>query len=240
MNLHEIMLAKQLAQKNNGNISVSEAALSANEISGEVSDVDFMPLSQWNYWQETNDDAKTTTTITATPTANCLLLACVMHRDSEILIDGEGWEKLVTSPAMISDNANQYVTVWVKYVQKGTYDVTVTQNSSARMSLKVMALYGAKSVEIIENTLINTFPIIPTEKTSPLRRLYLLSSIFVNSSKSITVDKGDLDLREMVEQRFSVFYDYETDKLSVPTFNIYFSDYDADTSNLITLEIEEE
>lgn len=224
-----------------GNISVSEASLFVNAISGEVSDAGFIPPNQWNYWQETNDNAKTTATVTAKPTARCLLLACVMHRDSEISIDGEDWEKLVTSPTMINNEINQYVTVWGRYVEKGTYDVTVTQSSNARMSLKVVALYEAESVEIIENTLINAFPVTPAEKTNPLRRLYLLSSIFVSSSnKSITVDKGDLDLITAEEQRFSVFYDYETDKLAVPTFDVYLNGYDADTANLITIEIEEE
>lgn len=240
MNLHEFMLAKQLAEKHSGKISVSEAVLSADAVSGTVSDAQFTPPNQWNCWQETDDDAKTTATVTAKPTTRCLLLACVMHRDSEILIDGEGWEKLVTSPAMINNDTNQYVTVWGRYAEKGTYNVSVTQNNSARMSLKVVALYDVKNVEVIENTLINAFPVMPAEKTSHLRRLYLLSSFFVSSNKSVTVNKGNLDLISAEEQRFSIFYDNETEKLSVPTFNIYFSNYDTDTANLITIEIEEE
>lgn len=50
MNLHEFMLTKQLAGENNGNIPVSEIALSAEGIFGEVTDTCFSPFD--NYFTE--------------------------------------------------------------------------------------------------------------------------------------------------------------------------------------------
>ena len=47
MNLHEIMLAKQLAGKNGDNIPASESALSVNMISGEVSCAEFTSFDDY-------------------------------------------------------------------------------------------------------------------------------------------------------------------------------------------------
>lgn len=53
-------------------------------------------LTLWNCWQETNADVKTTATVTAAPTAPCLLIVAAMCRD-EVSIDGDGWTKVVES-----------------------------------------------------------------------------------------------------------------------------------------------
>lgn len=100
-------------------------------------------LTLWNCWQETNADVKTTATVTAAPTAPCLLIVAAMCRD-EVSIDGDGWTKVVES--VVAEESNQKIVVWSKSVNKGTYTVTVNQASSARLSLKAMAIYKCSSL----------------------------------------------------------------------------------------------
>lgn len=62
--------------------AVKSAALFTDGISAKTVDAEYIPLNRWNYWQETNDDVKTKATVTATPTAACILVAACMHRDA--------------------------------------------------------------------------------------------------------------------------------------------------------------
>lgn len=203
-----------------------------------------VPVNRWNFWQETDDDAKTTATVTATPTASCLLVAAVMHRDETVSISGDGWTKVVDSQAANLDGSyNQWITVWTKPVAAGSHSVTFTQASEVRMSLKLFALYQAASLKLIDNTVLASVPYTPAAKNGK-RRLYLLSSVngVASSSASdyaITSTYSGIDLRSANENRFSAFYDYEPDVSAVPSFSFYSSGYYANSMNALVFDIEE-
>lgn len=219
-----------------GNIPVTAkvlATLARESILGNATS-----FNLWNYWQGTEGN-QTTSAVTATPTDRCLLLAAVMHRGN-VEIVGDGWTKLISVSAIYeNENIDQRITVWTKAVEKGSYVVTVNQASSVRLNLKVIALYKADSVSVVENTAIASFPFTPTATTGK-RRLYLLSSIFTSgTTAAITVSSsGTLDLQKAERTRFSVFYDYQPEENVTPVFGTSVS-YNANTSNAITLDIEE-
>lgn len=201
-----------------------------------------VPFNGWNYWQETNDDVKASSTVTATPTADCLLLACVMHRNENVSIAGDGWTKIVDSvPATYGTDYTQWITVWSKNVQRGQHEVTVEQSASARMSLKTIALYDASALTVVTNSLINDDPYTPPAATGK-RRLYLISSISSSSTVDetyIATDTGELDLRKANEKRFIAFYCYEPDKSASLKFKYNLSSFEAGEQNILILDVEE-
>lgn len=216
------------------------ASLSAKGLMGVTAFAERVPDNKWNYWQESNDDVKESATATATPTAHCLLLACVMHRGA-VEIAGEGWTKIVTSEAATNgEDINQYMTVWTKQVKGGSHEVTVNSTDGAvRMSLKALAIYQTAGISVVENALIPAFPYTPVATTGK-RRLYLTSSISASTSGSVKVDSsGSLDLRSAVESRFQVWYDYQPELETTPVFGVYFSGYNANSANIITIDIQE-
>ena len=211
---------------------------------GVVGSVDLVPENRWAYWQETNDDAKETATVVATPFADCILLACAMHRgDSAYLsisIEGDGWSKVVDSvPIGLSGGQTQQIAVWSKRVTKGSYAVTVS-HASSRLSLKVITLYEAQNLNVVANEVVGeTNPYTPPSTTGK-RRLYLLSAIYANGSTVVHTaqNTGNLDLRSATETRFSVFYDYQPELETTPSFLC--SPWYSDMNNCITLDIYDE
>ena len=198
-------------------------------------------LRLWNCWQETNDDVKTTATVTAEPINSCLLVVAAMCRD-EVSIDGDGWTKIVESVA--AEGFTQKIVVWAKPVSKGTYTVTVNQASSARLSLKAMAIYKCSSLSLIDNTLISAFPHTPTA-SSGKRRLYMLSGFYATGSNNTIniANANGLVLGSAEELRFSIFYDYQPELNAVPVFGTgtnSYNDTDANTAQILTFDIEEE
>lgn len=225
-----------------GGIPVTTAYVQAQGVArAVVGTAQVVPLNKWNYWQETNDDSKESATLTAKPTANCLLVAAVMHRNENVTIDGSGWTLVQKSVEAVNETGdiNQWISVWTKLAYAGTYEVTVQQESSVRMSLKVAALYGAVSLTAVENLAIPEKTYRPPEKTGK-RRLYMISSISANSSAQTYTasDYGDLDLRSAFELRFMLWYDYEPNIDNTPLFT-YYTSYTAKTANALTLDIEE-
>lgn len=214
---------------------VAEAVLMTDAAPQSLSVVGTTTLNGIDYWQEDNNDAKTTTTITATPQKTCLLVAAVMYR-GEVSIEGDGWTQATVSETAVDGDINQRITVWTKPVEAGIYDVTINQIESARMSLKVVAIYNATAVTVIDNTVIETFPFTPTP-VAHKRRLYLISSIYANDSISNTIVAEKGVNTEMIERRFCVFWSYETE--TTPTFAFNLSEYSSNTANIITLDIEE-
>ncbi len=201
-----------------------------------IGSAELLPYENWHYWQETDDNAKTTATITATPTAKCLLVVAVMHRDT-VSIVGDDWNEVAVSLAGTSDSVNQYITVWSKTVEAGTYEITVNQNSSVRMSLKAIALYNAVSVSVVDNVIWEATPFSPTPTTGS-RRLYLLSSVWADTTNAITaIDTGELDLLTAEETRFSAFYDYQPELSITPNFE---STKTVTGINAITLDVDED
>ena len=200
------------------------------------------PGNLWNYWQNTDDDAKTETTLTAAVRVDCLLLACVMHREENVSISGSGWTKVVDSVPAVTDGINQWITVWSKQVQAGTHAATVTQAASARMSMKLIALYRASAVTVAANETIASDPYTPPSTTGK-RRLYLLSNIWADTSAPQTfaaTNTGSLDLRNANEMRFTAFYDYQPELATTPQFDYQFSEFTADKQNAVVLDIIEE
>jgi len=206
-------------------------------IGSVVRNVPLVTYSGWTWWQETNDDAKTTATVTPAPTAPCLLVVAAMHRDT-VSIEGDGWTKVVDSQSAIGTDINQQITVWKKYVSAGEYTITVNQNSSVRMSVKSIMLYNASDITLIDNTVLASVPYTPAAKTGK-RRLYLLSSVYASGNYSITASYSGIDLKSANELRFSAFYDYEPDVSAVPTFSYSSSNYTANSINALVFDIEE-
>lgn len=198
-------------------------------------------LLPWLYQQETNNNVKTSATLTIKPATNCLLVVAAMSR-SEAMVNGDGWQT-VTSEIAGSQRDSQRITVWYKKVPAGTYTITVTQADNVRMSLKLMCIYNADRLTVVDNILAASVPINPTATTTK-RRLYLLSSIYASTSSnppnSITVNNNGVDLEAAEETRFSAFYDDKPEAGVSPTFS-YFDEnsYSANTINMISFNIEE-
>lgn len=191
----------------------------------------------WVYTQETDDNAKISVTLTINPAADCLLVATAMSR-SEASISGDGWVT-VNSGDM---DSSQRITVWYKKVSAGTHTVTVTQTSSVRMSLKLMCIYNAESLTVVDNVVALSVPINPTATTTK-RRLYLLSSVYAaldGTPAAVTVSDNSAALEAAEELRFSAFYDDEPESGVTPTFGYYSSNYTANSINMISFDIEEE
>lgn len=213
-------------------------------LKGADSAIAGIPVSsdKWEYVQENADVDKASSTLTITANAPCLLIFAVMHRP-DVSINGDGWTKVVESAAIDSTNINQRITVWAKSVQAGEYTDTVFCSQTGRITAKMICLYGAASLTVSGNTLIDSVPYTPPVKSGK-RRLYLLSSAYANTSgtpMAVTVSNtGALDLKSAEELRFSVFYDYQPTISTVPEFS-YFdaSDYTSDYMNELALDITE-
>lgn len=216
--------------------AVKSVELFAGGISAKAVDAEYIPLNRWNYWQETNDDVKTKATVTATPTAACILVAACMHRDT-VSIEDDGWTKLIESE--IKDGVQQRMTVWYKAIEAVQTNITVNQASNARMSLKCFALYNTAGLSVIDNMLSLDGNFSPTPTTGK-RRLYLLDSVYAGSGNALSASYENIDLRSAEETRFSAWYDYEPEKHVTPTFSTTVTDYTANTAGMLTIDIEEE
>lgn len=201
----------------------------------------FVPMTRWNFWQETDDNVKTTATLTATPTASCLLVAAVMHRDT-VSFGGDGWTKVIDGKWTTTGSYDQQITVWTKSVSAGTHSVTVTQSSEVRMSIKLIALYGAAGLTVVDDAVLASVPYTPDAKTGK-RRLYALSSVNAplgdDPPNAVTASYSGIDLRTAGELRFSAFYDYNTESSAVPSFSYSQSNYTANSMNALVFDIEE-
>ena len=164
-----------------------------------------------------------------------------MHRDA-VSIVGDGWTKVVDSQAAIGGDISQQITVWTKSVSAGTHSVTVTQSSEVRMSVKIIALYEADGLTLVDNTVLASVPYTPAAKNDK-RRLYALSAIYAASGddppNSVTATYSGIDLRTAGELRFSAFYDYDTESSAIPSFSYFQSNYTASTMNALVFDIEE-
>lgn len=210
-------------------------------IGSVVRNVPLVTYSGWTWFQETNDDAKTTATVTPATTAPCLLVVAAMHRDT-VSIEGDGWTKVVDSQSAIGTDINQQITVWKKHVSAGEYTITVNQSSSVRMSVKSIILYNASDITLIDNTVLASVPYTPAAKTGK-RRLYALSAVYASSGdnppNSVTATYSGIDLKSANEIRFSAFYDYDTENSEVPSFSYFQSNYTANSINALAFDIEE-
>lgn len=206
-----------------------------------VAPMKFWTISEWNWWQAADDNASTSQTVTASIKTRCILLIAVMHRSETITIDSEGWELVIKSkPATSGSSTNQWISIYQKWVDPGSYTIKVTQTSSVRMNLKLIALYNVSRVEVVEDALIPTASYTPIAKTGK-KRLYFVSSITASNTSSVQTysasNYGDLDLQSIEEQRFYVWGDYEPDINETPTFTFLLDGYVADKSNSVVLDL---
>lgn len=227
----------------------AQAVIIANGIDAEIplGIAEWKSQYLWNYWQDDDDDAKTTTTVTATPTASCYLLAEVMYRGENMTITGEGWTEIAKATfSGGEENDPQTLVVYGKKVKAGTYEVTATQDTSLRMNLKLIALYDAKSVSVVEKKVIAKYPYTPPANTGK-RRLYLATFYWINTQTNThfkPIEAGELDLKTAGTTRTFAHYDWQPELGITPTFDVdeglnYSTDH-PNTDAIITLDIEEE
>lgn len=227
----------------------AQAVIIANGIDAEIplGIAEWKTLTKWNYWQDDDDNAKTTTTVTATPTASCYLLAEVMYRGENMTISGDAWTEIAKVTFDSGDgDSPQTLAVYGKKVKAGTYEVTATQDTSVRMNLKLIALYDAKSVSVVEKKVIAEYPYTPPATTGK-RRLYLVTFYWINTSTNKhfkDIEAGELDLMTAETTRTFAHYDYQPELGITPTFDVdeglnYSTDH-PNTDAIITLDIEEE
>lgn len=200
----------------------------------------FATQEGWYYSQDNNNDAKTTTTQSIVVGNNTYLIAAVMYRGDSVSIPEEGWEKIVDSEVADPSGPKQKIAVYGRQATEGRYTVTVTQSSSARMGLKLIALAGASGVSVINNILIPTLPYTAPVSTGK-RRLYLASSTYANTNPTepTTIKTTDDNLLKAEELRFTAFYDSRKNAGNISEFITNLSDYSANTINFITLDITE-
>ena len=200
----------------------------------------FYPVTQWTWYQETNDNEKTSSAeLSVTTTASSLLLACVMHR-ADITLPS-GWTLVRKSKTADSGTSQQWISVYKKSAVAGTHSLTVTQSENVRMSAKLIALYGASDVSVVQDDLISEFPFSPDSATGN-RRLYLFSSVSANNGSAddaITVNANGIDdFQQATEKRFTACYDYNGGT-GHPIANFYREEYTANSANVLVLDITE-
>lgn len=198
------------------------------------------PTKKFESWQS-NSESVTYLTVQASPIASCLLLVCVAYSKAPISIDGDGWETVAVSQEAHTNSVRQKIVVFGKKVQSGLYTINVSQEDSGFMSLKVIAIYGARNIYIVDNALFTEQTYTPTEKNQK-RRLYIASSCFYNNGYdyAIGVSTNVLDLQAITNKKFCAFYDYQPEVNETPTFTAQFNwetGVDEESVNFLTLEI---
>lgn len=199
--------------------------------------------SRCNAWQEANHDAKVATSLTAKASEPCLLIAAVMHRDSNITIDGDGWTRVATSQKAAYSNVSQWITVFTKAVSKGDYRVTVKQTKSIQMSLKLFAICDTDGITLVDNALALNKTITPSPKSGK-KRLYFLSCVYQPNTSAIpmiAIESGGEVVHRMLkfdEKLFSAFYDFVDTSDLVPTFKYNDnSSYNANSINMLSFDV---
>lgn len=197
-------------------------------------------IDGWYYVQDNNNNEKTTTTQTIYTGNNMYLIAAVMYRGSNVTIAEEGWEKIVDSEVASTQASTQKIAVYGRQATEGRYNVTVTQNTSVRMGLKLIAIAGASGVSVVNNILIPSFPY-TAPNTTGKRRLYLASSVYALSppTEPTTIKTTDENLWKAEELRFTAFYDSRKNVENASAFITNLDSYNTNTINFITLDIEE-
>lgn len=211
----------------------------------ELSDAALIPHGGWSWSQETTDEEKNSSTLTINIGGDCLLVAAMMHRSDDVSLDGDGWTKLVDSASIDPSNRNQHITVFTKRVTAGIHTVTATLQKTARITLKLIAIYETSGLTVVEDRLIPTVPTTPIATTGK-RRLYMLHSAYASTGSrppmAMELDPSNTNkgLLSAEELRFSVFYDWSLDG-ETPVF-VYFDRYNYTTNyaGLLVLDIEEE
>ena len=222
--------------------AVGDGVPEANGVTqAEIGYAYYIMPGNYDFWQETDDAAKVSATLTAKMRENGLLIAAVIHRDENVSISGDGWTLVKKSQPASYGGASQWVSVWTKQAAAGSYSVTVTQGSSTNMSVKLIALYGAQSLTAVDDTVLQTSTYTPPAVTGK-RRLYMISAVYAKSGgDSFDVSNyGTLDIQAMTEQRFMVWYDYQPSLQVTPTF-VYRAagSFDPNEASALVFDIEE-
>lgn len=221
------LVPKVLEIETGGGGSVELSLIGDVPLEAFSGDITYHRFWRWSYVQETDDNAKTSATLTPYVGENALMIAVCMHRDSAVSIDGDDWTLVTTTPAI---DWNQQITVWKKAVTLGSYTVTTSQPSSVRMSLKVIVIPGGSDVSVAESTDASA----PVTASSPTGhpRLYLLAKTYATSSITWCCTEN---LESATETRFAAYFDEDSQSTRTPTF----SDTEGNPNyNYIELDLE--
>lgn len=196
------------------------------------------PYNEWSYQQDTQDTARTTLTVGPITTySQVTLMLIVMHRDDSVSLAGSGWT-LLTKIGSSYSTYTQYISIYTKVVQAGSYSETITLANEARMTAKIVTLYNVSNISVVEGQVIPNIPYTPTAKTNK-KRMYILSHIFANTdvTETFTASYQNLDLRLANEIRLQVFYDYEINISETPIFTTALTSYNENTSSIVVLDL---
>ena len=162
--------------------------------------------------ESTDDENKTSTSLTIAVKRPALLLATALHRAGDLSVNGSGWT-LVAKCGPSDSTYKQYVSAYAKQVTAGSYSVTLSQSSSKRLSGKLIAIYGAESATVADNYGSNgrsSHRDLPA-KTGK-KRLYLATTV----TAPYVVYDGDIYVDEFNQTRFEAFYDDVADENETP------------------------
>lgn len=211
--------------------SVHEALLFVNPVMGFTRNIRQYGTFSWSTWQSPGESGASST-LTVTPTKDCLLLACTVSRTTAS-IEGSGWTKLVESGYADPSNRKQRITIWYKNVAAGSYTVTASQESSSVWHLKVIALYNATNPTVIQNVVDPSWPFYPVASNRKQRLHMFSNTLSTGNTDDIGVnDNGGLSMKSANQTRFYCWYDWEPTMRGTPNF------YTDGTGNVSVLVID--
>lgn len=197
--------------------------------------------NDFEFGQTTCHDNVLSTTVSAyIPIDTMVIIAC-MYRSSDVSIDDPDAELICTSETATTDETIQTMRFWKKNVSAGMYTVTLTQPTSARLSGRIITLYGKSNISVDVNSLLSssTFTVSPTFSG---QRLYFISSIYASNGtvEPFVSDPQLTTLYDIVEvgsngTRFMTFF--EDNQLYNIVFTYNLSSYNSNSANIVVFNI---
>lgn len=186
------------------------------------------------YVQNNDDIARTSTTLEFDLSKAACLLVIAMHRDTPLSISGDGWATLVQNGP--SDSNDQRVTIFQKVVSSGHHTVTLSQNSSVRLTAKVVILDSDATVTVTSSEIKNDVTSFAFPTPTGSKRLYISSSSLANNTTNEYASLPSIDPDvSMDETRLSVWYYGETHTETVEV--TYYASPSTGYFNAIALDI---
>lgn len=186
------------------------------------------------YIQNNDDIARTSTTLEFDLSKAACLLVIAMHRDTPLSISGDGWATLVQNGP--SDSYDQRVTIFQMVVSSGHHTITLSQNSSVRLTAKVVILDSDATVTVTSSEVRNEVTNFAFPTPTGSKRLYISSSSLANNTTNEYASLHNIDPDvSMDETRLSVWYYGETHTETVEV--TYYNSPSASYFNAIALDI---
>ena len=222
-----------------------------NMLVGTVTDEwEFARSGFYAVWDGAELSGDTSQTVNIKTDSNGYVIAVCMHRDPVLSISGTGWTKIIDSVKAFHPDGDveQWITIWGKPVRMNHEEaITVTQApATTRMQLRVAAFYGLDvSVSVVGNEIVHKFLDSDENYYTPVakdgkRRLYLLTSIYANSTQSVrTINEPEVStVTNLGGIRFCLFLDYDPTNNHTPQFNHYLGkSYQTESAVCLTLDI---